>query len=78
MASYDETGLWQMGGGQMKDTLVHSEIPADDVERAKKLYSELLRWEFSTPPGFDDYWAFHTRDPSQDAGGALMARKAAG
>jgi predicted enzyme related to lactoylglutathione lyase len=28
--------------------------------------------------GFDDYWRFYTGDPAQDAGGALMARQAAG
>ena len=62
----------------MKHTIVHFEIPADDVERAKKFYSELFGWEFSTPPGFDEYWVFDTGDPEQDAGGGLMARQAPG
>ena len=62
----------------MKHTIVHFEIPADDVERAKKFYSELFGWEFSTPPGFEEYWVFDTGDPEQDAGGGLMARQAPG
>jgi predicted enzyme related to lactoylglutathione lyase len=63
---------------QMKHTIVHFEIPADDIERAKKFYSELFGWQFSTPPGFDEYWTFDTGDPDQDAGGGLMARQAPG
>lgn len=62
----------------MKHTIVHFEIPADDVERAKKFYSELFGWEFSTVSGLDDYWGFYTGDPVQDAGGGLMARQAEG
>jgi predicted enzyme related to lactoylglutathione lyase len=63
---------------QMKHTIVHFEIPADDVERAKVFYSELFGWEFSAPPGFEDYWTFDTGDPEQDAGGGLMSRQAVG
>ncbi|HSR30982.1 MAG TPA: VOC family protein [Anaerolineae bacterium] len=59
----------------MKHTIVHFEIPADDVERAKEFYSELFGWQFSTPPGFEDYWVFDTGDPYQDPGGGLMARQ---
>lgn len=60
----------------MKHTIVHFEIPADDIERAKKFYAELFGWQFSTPPGYDDYWTFYTGDPEQDAGGGLMKRQA--
>jgi predicted enzyme related to lactoylglutathione lyase len=59
----------------MKHTIVHFEIPADDVERAKKFYGELFGWEFSTTSGFEGYWVFNTGDPEQDAGGGLMARQ---
>ncbi len=62
----------------MKHTIVHFEIPADDIERAKKFYSGLFGWQFSTPPGFDDYWVFDTGDPAQDAGGGILSRQAAG
>ena len=30
--------------------IVHFDIPTDDVERAKKFYSELLRWKFESFP----------------------------
>jgi len=60
----------------MKHTIVHFEIPADDVGRARAFYSELFGWEFSAMTGFEDYWTFETGDPEQDAGGGLMARQA--
>jgi predicted enzyme related to lactoylglutathione lyase len=59
----------------VKHTIVHFEIPADDVERAKAFYGGLFGWEFSTPRGFPDYWTFLTGDPETDAGGGLMARQ---
>ena len=62
----------------MKHTIVHFEIPADDVERAKEFYSELFGWELSAPPGFEHYWVFDTGDPEQDPGGGLMERQAEG
>jgi predicted enzyme related to lactoylglutathione lyase len=68
----------QKGGMHMKHTIVHFEIPADDIERAKEFYSELFGWQFSAPPGYEDYWVFDTGDPAQDPGGGLMSRQAAG
>ena len=62
----------------MKHTIVHFEVPADDVERAKTFYSELFGWQFSAPPGFEDYWLFSTGDSDEDVGGGLMARQAPG
>jgi predicted enzyme related to lactoylglutathione lyase len=41
----------------MKHTIVHVEIPADDVERARAFYTQLFGWQFSNPPGYEDYWA---------------------
>jgi predicted enzyme related to lactoylglutathione lyase len=63
---------------QMKHTMIHFEIPADDIERAKEFYSWLFGWQFSTPPGFDDYWVFDTGDPAKDVGGGILSRQAAG
>lgn len=59
----------------MKHTIVHFEIPADDVERAKKFYAGLFGWQFSSPPGFQDYWTFMTGD-EDDPGGGMMVREA--
>lgn len=61
----------------MDHTVDHFEIPADDIERAKGFYSELFGWEFSTSPGFPDYWMFRTSE-SQSAGGGLSKRQAPG
>jgi predicted enzyme related to lactoylglutathione lyase len=58
----------------MKHQIVHFEIPADDVKRAQAFYGELFGWQFSNPPGYDDYWAV---DAGEDAshGIAMMARQ---
>jgi uncharacterized protein len=34
-------------------TLVHFEIPVDDVERAKKFYADLFGWKIEKWPGMD-------------------------
>lgn len=33
--------------------VVHFEIPADDVERAKKFYGSIFGWEADDVPGMD-------------------------
>ena len=49
-------------------TIVHFEIPADDVERAKKFYSDLFGWKMEKWPGADssssnmEYWIISTVD----------------
>ncbi len=34
----------------LMSAIVHFDVPADDVERAKKFYSELLEWKFESFP----------------------------
>lgn len=34
-------------------TIVHFEIPADDVDRAKKFYSDLFGWKIEKVPGMN-------------------------
>jgi predicted enzyme related to lactoylglutathione lyase len=42
-------------------TIVHFEIPADDVEKLRKFYSELFGWKIThTPMGPIDYWLIET------------------
>ena len=53
----------------MKHMIVHFEIPADDVERAQAFYTQLFGWQFSNPPGYDDYWAV---DVGEDATGVTF------
>jgi predicted enzyme related to lactoylglutathione lyase len=50
-------------------TIVHFEVPADDVRRAKKFYTELLGWKFEEVPG--GYWLIGTGG----VGGGMMKRQ---
>ena len=45
----------------MDKTIVHFEIPAENVEKLSKFYHELFGWKFvhSPIPGMD-YWLIHT------------------
>ena len=38
------------GGDNPMSTIVHFDVPADNVERAKKFYSTLLGWKFESFP----------------------------
>lgn len=53
-------------------TIVHFEIPADDVERAKRFYSKLFGWKFEEVPQ-GDYWMIATGKNA--VGGGLMKRQ---
>jgi uncharacterized protein len=68
-------------------TIVHFEIPADDVERAKKFYSDLFGWKMEKWPGADskdsssssnmEYWIISTTDDKGNKaaiGGGMMKR----
>jgi predicted enzyme related to lactoylglutathione lyase len=45
----------------MNKTIVHFEIPADDVEKLKEFYEQLFGWKFiHTPMPEMDYWLIHT------------------
>lgn len=59
----------------MKHTVVHLEIPAEDVERAKAFYTTLFGWQFSNPPGVEDYWVFETGESGKDLAGGMMQRQ---
>ena len=41
-------------------TIVHFEIPADDLGKLRKFYSELFGWKIEKMPGPMDYWAIKT------------------
>ena len=53
--------------------ITHIEIPADDVERAKRFYSAVAGWEIGDTPDFPDYHMFQT---TPRAGGAIGTRGA--
>ena len=44
----------------MDHTIVHFEIPADDLERASKFYREVFGWEISRMPGPFEYFGVRT------------------
>jgi hypothetical protein len=44
----------------MDHTIVHFEIPADDVEKLGKFYSELFGWKIEKMPGPVEYWGIAT------------------
>ena len=43
-------------------TIVHLDIAADDVERARKFYEALFNWKMTQPPGMTDYYLIETED----------------
>ena len=61
-------------------TLVHFEIPADDVERSRKFYSDLFGWKMEKWPGMEsgmEYWTINTTDNEggKAVGGGMMKRQ---
>ena len=57
--------------------VVHFEISADDLDRAKKFYAEALGWEIKDAgmPG-SEYWLAATGRPEETGiGGAIMPRE---
>jgi hypothetical protein len=54
-----------------KGEITHLEIPADDVERAKRFYAAVAGWEFGEMEGFPGYFLFRTGERS---GGGIGRR----
>lgn len=52
-------------------SIVHFEIPADDLQRAKKFYSSLFGWKIESWQGDEDYMMIDT----YGLGGGMMTRK---
>ena len=60
-------------------TLVHFELPADDIERAKKFYTNLFGWNIEKWEGLAnnmEYWTINTTDDkcNKGVGGGMMKR----
>lgn len=51
-------------------TIVHFEIPSDNLERTKKFYTDLFGWKIEKMPGTGqkEYWTFATT--TNDKGGS--------
>ena len=62
----------------MPNSIVHFEIPADDLKRAKKFYEKALAWTI-TDPWKMNYFMVVTKDKGEDGiNGGLMERKMPG
>lgn len=48
-------------------SIVHVDVPTEDVERAKKFYSALFGWKFEAVPGME-YSLFTTTNPDGTPG----------
>jgi predicted enzyme related to lactoylglutathione lyase len=45
----------------LDNTIVHFEIPADNIEELSKFYSSLFKWKITHSPVENmDYWVIHT------------------
>ena len=44
----------------MDHTLVHFEIPAQDLEKLKQFYEEVFGWKIIQYPSPEDYWIIQT------------------
>ena len=60
---------------QIPASIVWFEIPADNVERARKFYSALFGWKIEKFPGGMDYWHIDTGGGDDTPDGGMMARK---
>ena len=44
----------------MDHTLMHFEIPANDIEKLKRFYEEVFGWKITQSPGPLEYWLIQT------------------
>jgi predicted enzyme related to lactoylglutathione lyase len=64
-------------------TIVHFEIPSDNIERSRKFYNQLFGWNIEKWPGSDkmpdgmEYWMITTTDDkgNKAIGGGMMNRQ---
>lgn len=57
-------------------TIVHFDIPADDLQRAKKFYEGLFKWKIEMLPGPIPYYLIETTDLNgEKAVGGGMAKR---
>lgn len=59
----------------MPANIVWFEIPADDLERARKFYGDLFGWKMERFPGPSEYWHADTGGPDASPDGGLLKRQ---
>ena len=75
MSTATKTKAGQGKGSHRASSIVWFEIPADNVERARKFYGALFGWKIEKFPGMTDYWHIDTGGGDDTPDGGLMARK---
>jgi hypothetical protein len=55
--------------------IVWFEIPADNVERARRFYRALFGWKIELFQGMQDYWQIDTGAGQEGLNGGMMARQ---
>ena len=63
---------------QMPASICWFDIPADDIDRARKFYNSLFGWKINAFPGMPDYWPIDTGGDNASPDGAVMKRKQPG
>jgi len=58
----------------MAHPIVHFEIPAQDMERLRQFYSQLLGWTFEAAPGMPNYMMITTAAEGEGINGGLMKK----
>ena len=61
-------------------TIVHFDLPADNIDRAKKFYEKLFDWKFNQVPMPDPFYLIETKDLNGNPGigGGMGERKLPG
>jgi len=59
-------------------TVVHFEIPAEDIARMKAFYTGLFGWEVEETPGMPEYLMIHTAPEGQGVNGGMMKKQGPG
>jgi predicted enzyme related to lactoylglutathione lyase len=73
MASKKRTAVKKKGRNAA--SIVWFEIPADNIERAKKFYGSLFAWRFNKlPAAIADYWHIDTGGKNTSPDGGMMPR----
>ncbi len=56
-------------------SIVWFEVPANDLNRAKKFYQSMFGWKFAKlPAAINDYWHIDTGGPDASPDGGMMLR----
>ena len=57
-------------------TISHFNIPVDNIERAKKFYTEVFDWKITKDPGPMEYYMIETKNQDGEVGlGGGMSKK---